>query len=202
LLEALYKRQGVFADTPEERWRHLIYLSASNTRLVTEYDYEDMPDMGHYDIHKSIFELLGTAPVDNNLLIVLYHLLDQLDPQCVHSPENLDHVLKRWAQLPVKQDTSHDGYFTSLPLRDEFRCLIAALYGRGFGNKTPIGRTDEDDVALRCAYYARAEFMAKDMTAGYEKDGPVFTFAAMLNSRVHQRRDLRKLMEEDYRAGG
>ena len=40
--------------------------------------------------------------------------------------------------------------------------------------------------------------MAKDMTAGYEKDGPVFTFAAMLNSRVHQRRDLRKLMEEDY----
>ena len=196
LLEALYKRQGVFADTPEERWRHLIYLSASNTRLVTEYDYEDMPDMGHYDIHKSIFELLGTAPVDNNLLIVLYHLLDQLDPQCVHSPENLDHVLKCWAQLPVaeKQDMARDGYFTSLPLRDEFRCLIAALYGRGFANKNTVyfGKPDADDVAIRCAYYARGQLTAKEMAASYEKDDSVFTFAAMLNSRVHQQGDLRK----------
>ena len=53
-------------------------------------------------------------------------------------------------------------------------------------------------LPIRCAYYARGQLTAKEMAAGYEKDGPVFTFAAMLNSRVHQQGDLRKLMEEDY----
>jgi hypothetical protein len=61
LLEELYKRQGPFVDTPAERWLKLIYLSASNARLGTEHEYPDSPDMGHYSIHKSIFELLETA---------------------------------------------------------------------------------------------------------------------------------------------
>jgi hypothetical protein len=127
-----------------------------------------------------------------------------LNPQYVHSPENLDHVLKRWAQLPVaeKQETSNDGYFTSLPLRDEFRCLIAALYGRGFDAKKTVsvyfGKPDADDVAIRCAYYARGQRRAKEMAAGYEKDGTVFTFAATLNANVRALGNLRKLMEEDY----
>ena len=78
LLEALYKRQGVFADKLEERRRQLIWMSASNARLVTKQEYHDAPDMGHYGIHKSIFGLLETTPVKYNWLRLLYHLLDQL----------------------------------------------------------------------------------------------------------------------------
>jgi hypothetical protein len=58
LLEALYTRSAAFAEMPEERWRELIWMSASNKRLVTEYEYVDMPDTGHYGIHKRIFALL------------------------------------------------------------------------------------------------------------------------------------------------
>ena len=205
LLEALYKRQGAFADTPEERWEQLVYMSASNARLITEYEYTDMPDSGHYGIHKSIFGLLETAPVNYHWLRTLYHLLDQLDFRQVHAAERIDHVLGRWAQLPTskEKDSLEEGYYTTLHIRDEFRCLMAALYGRGFANNKTVlhGNRDADDVALRCAYYAKGELTAKDMEAGHKKDRAVFTFAAILNSRIHQRRELRKLMEDEYLDG-
>lgn len=196
LLEWLYERKGPFADTPEERWQRLIYMSASNARLVTNHDSPDGPDMGHYRIHKSIFGLLETAPVNYRWLRVLYHLLDKSDFQHAHTAERIDHVLARWAQLPIsKEDSLGEGYFTMLNIRDEFRCLIAALHGRGFAEKKMVlhGDRNADDVALRCAYYAKANLSAKDMKAGHKKDGGVFTFAAMLNPLVHQKRELRQL---------
>lgn len=205
LLEALYKRGGAFADIAEDRWQQLIYMSASNARLVTEYEYSDMPDTGHYGIHKEIFGLLEMAPVNYHWLRTLYHLLDQLELQQVHAAERIDNVLSRWAQLatPEKKDSLEEGYYTTLPIRDEFRCFIAALYGRGFANNKTIlhGNRNADDVALRCAYYGRGELSAKDMEAGHKKDKDVFAFAAALNPRVHQRRELRKLMEDEYLGG-
>jgi hypothetical protein len=159
LLEALYQRKGPFADTPEERWQQLIHMSASNARLVTEYEYSDSPDTGHYSIHKAIFGLLETAPVNLLSLRTLYHLLDKLDFQQVHAPERIDHVLGRWAKLPAPKEDSHGkGYFTSLNIRDEFRCLIAALYGRGYVDKkiVVLGNRDADDVALSASAKATA----------------------------------------------
>ena len=179
-------------------------MSASNARLVTEYEYEDSPDMGHYGIHKSIFGLLETAPVNYLWLRTLYHLLDRLDFTQIHSAERIDHVLGRWAQLPTSKEKGslEEGYFTALNIRDEFRCLIAALYGRGYANETVLhGNHDADDVALRCAYYAKGDLTAKNIAAGYKKDGSVFTFAATLNSLVHQRTELRQLMEDEYLGG-
>ena len=58
LLGELYKRTNAFATLPEERWRHLVYLSRKNERLVTKEDSEDMPDMGYLGIHDAIFHLL------------------------------------------------------------------------------------------------------------------------------------------------
>ena len=123
LLEELYGRTGAFATLAEERWRNLIYLSRKNERLVTEEDSHDMPDMGHYRIHHAIFRLLEIAPVHSYWLIVLYGLLDQLDFQHVANPEAIEAVLSRWAKL----DDNDGGYFTSLSLKDEFRCLHRSL---------------------------------------------------------------------------
>lgn len=205
LLEELYQRKGAFAEMPDERWLHLIYMSASNARLMTQHNSDDMPDMGHYSIHKAIFQLLETAPLKYEWLRALYNLLDRLDFQQVHSPEQIDLVLSRWAQLPVpkENDSLGEGYWTGLTIKEEFRCFIAALYGRGFANKRTVvlGRSDDTDVALRCAYYGNGDLTVKDMEAAYKRDEGVFTFAAMLNARTHSRRDLRRLMEEEYLGG-
>jgi hypothetical protein len=132
LLEELYKRTDAFATLPEKRWADLIYLSRKNERLVTNEDDDYSPDTGHRAIHRAIFRLLEIAPVEKHWLHVLRALLDQLDFQQVAQPEKIKTVLSRWAQL---DDADHDGkplegYVTSLSLKDEFRCLVAALYGR------------------------------------------------------------------------
>jgi hypothetical protein len=67
-------------------------------------------------------------------------------------------------------------------MKDEFRCLIAALYGKEAGyarNKTVVLDTD---VALRCAFYGSAELTSKEMHKGRERDGAAFVFATASRS--------------------
>ena len=66
---------------------------------------------------------------------VVYDLLGRVDPQQVHRPERIDHVLERWGGLKIggyKDGEEMEGNFTFLPLKQELRCFIAALYGSGF----------------------------------------------------------------------
>jgi hypothetical protein len=208
LLEELYKRTGAFAALPEERWSKLIYLSRKNERLVTKEDTrsrDDWPDIRHYGIHHAIFQLLETTPVDKRWLHVLYALLDALDFQQVAHPETIENVLSRWAQL---DDSGHkgeplEGYCTSLSLKDEFRCLIAALYGSTWSNKRLAvqGSPSSRDVAMRCAYYGNAQLSAKEMKDGLERDGDVYIFATMYNGNLFSNSKLRKLFEEEQLAG-
>jgi hypothetical protein len=173
----------------------LIYLSRKNERLVTKEDTDDMPDMGHYRIHRAIFRLLEIAPVHNYWLHVLYGLLDQLDFQQVAHPETIEALLSRWTKL----DDKMEGYFTSLSLKDEFRCLIAALYGTTFSNnKSAVqGSPSAKDVAMRCAYYGNTRLSAQEMKAGFERDQGVYVFATMYNRNLFFDSKLRKLFEEE-----
>jgi hypothetical protein len=136
LLEALYQRTGMFAQMSEKRWCDLVSYSSKNERLVTEEDYEDSPDMGFYRIQEAIFRLLEIAPLDRRWLRVLYALLDSVAPEQVATPDEIGQVLTRWATLDDRMSDGKvsEGYHTSLSLKDEFRCLVAALYGRGYVN--------------------------------------------------------------------
>jgi hypothetical protein len=200
-LEALYLRSGPFAAIEEERWCSLVATSAKNERLNTNEDDEHGPDMGHYSIHKAIFRLLETAPVDVHWLRVLYELLMNLDFRQVAHPEKIDRVLSRWATLVdrVEGGEPFEGYYTNVGLKDEFRCLIAALYGRGFSEKRTIlhGSANASDIAMRCAFYGKVELTKKNMEAGYERDSGAYLLAAMFNERIYSRSELQKVFEED-----
>ena len=107
----------------------------------------------------------------------------------MHSPERIDHVLERWSGLKLggdKEGQEMEGNFTSLPMTQELRCYIAALYGRGFANSYSVhfGSPTAKDIALRCAYYARGDLTKKDMKAGYKRDKYVYLFAASFNSSI------------------
>jgi hypothetical protein len=193
LLEALYNRTDAFANMPEERWRRLVSISAKNERLVTRYEYADnSPDLGFMRIQRAIFALLETAPVNMLWARVLDDLLDHLDFQQTDNPERIDDVLVRWAQLDDrdKEAKAQEGYFTSLPLKEEFRCLIAAMYGRGHGSFS------SPDIVLRCAYYGTGELTATQMKEAYERDKDTFVFASLYNRGLYFRRELRQLLEK------
>jgi hypothetical protein len=205
LLQALYERSDPFSQFDEERWRGLVVTSRKNSRLVTRNDDESGPDLGHRNVQRAIFKLLETAPATGAWLHSLYYLLDSLDPQYVASPDKIDDVLERWGSVAVDDYKGNPaaGLFTSTPLRDEFRCIIAALYGRAFrDNKSVIlGSASAPDVALRCAYYGNAQLTAKETKEGHERDRDVFVFAALFNDHVYLTPSLRKLLEEEYLTG-
>jgi hypothetical protein len=201
LLESLYKRTDVFAQMPEERWCGLVELSSKNERLVTDYSDSHSPDLGFINIQNAIFNLLETAPVTLVWVRVLYDLLDQLSFQQTDTPDRIDHVLARWAQLDDRDRDGKpcEGYFTSLPLKEEFRCLIAAMYGRGFSKSKFFnhGSLSSPDIALRCAYYGKGELTAKQMKEAHEKDKEVYVFASLYNIRIYWPDALRQLFEEE-----
>jgi hypothetical protein len=199
LLEELYTRTGACAALAEERWRSLVYFSHKNKRLGTNKDSDAGPDMWHYRVNLAIFRLLEIAPVETSWLHVLYDLLDQLDFLHVAHPEKIDTALSRWAQLDDKfNGKPMEGYFTSLSLKDEFRCLIAALYGCTWSNNksTVQGSPSSRDVAMRCAYYGNAELSVSGMKAGFARDRSAYVFATMYNNNLLSNHKLRKLFEE------
>jgi hypothetical protein len=114
--------------------------------------------------------------------------------------------LERWGGLKLggyEEGKEMEGNFTSLPMTQELRCYIAALYGRGFANSYSVqfGSPTAKDIALRCAYYARGSLTKKDMEAGYERDKDVYLFAASFNSSIITNRKLRQLFEEEQFGG-
>jgi hypothetical protein len=206
LLRALYERGEPFLQFDEERWRSLVVASRKNSRLVNKNDEEFAPDLSHLHIQRAIFNLLKIAPANGVWLRSLYYLLDSLDPQFVERPDKIDDVLERWRSVAVDdyKGNPHEGLFTSAPLRDEFRCLVAALYGKAFRKDVGIvvhGSPNAPDVALRCGYYGNAKLTAKDMKEGHERDRDVFVFAGLFNDEVFLTPPLRKLLEERYLTG-
>jgi hypothetical protein len=73
-----------------------VNYAARSGLINTEKEYHDSPDMGHYRIHKAIFHFLEIVPVEPRSFWDVFDLLGRLDPDQVHSPERIDHVLERW----------------------------------------------------------------------------------------------------------
>jgi hypothetical protein len=206
LLEQIFSMTGAMEQLPEERRTAAVNYAAMNERINTEKEYYDSPDMGHYGIHKAIFRFLEIAPVEPRWFWVVYDVLGKLDPQQVHSPERIDHVLDRWKSLKLggsKDAEEMEGFFTGLPMREELRCHIAALFGRGYDKQKTIyfGSSTAEDIALRCAHYGCGDITGKEMRAGYERDKDGYVFAACFNSNIMSNRKLRKIFEEEQLSG-
>jgi hypothetical protein len=199
LLRALYERREPFSEFDEERWRNLIVMSGKNSRFATRDESVGV-------IWAAIFKLLETAPTTETWLMSLYYLLDSLNPLYrAARPEKIDHVLKRWESVTIKdyKGNPERGLFTSAERGEEFRCMIAALYGEAFveGKFVALGSLGSPDMALRCAYYGNAKLTAKEMAEGNNRDRDVFVFAALFNEHVYRTPALRKLLEEEYLIG-
>jgi hypothetical protein len=154
--------------------------------------------------------MLASAPTTERWLRTLRALLDQLDPGDLSSPsEPIIPILERWAQAPASEkDTSKDGYFTTLSMRDEFRCLVAAMYGCHFYRgkddmftSSILGSPDSHNEILRCAYYGKARLTEKEMRSGFVRDQNVYLLAVLCNESVYHKPALRKLLEDEQLLG-
>jgi hypothetical protein len=218
LLTALYKRAGMFAQIPEDTWRRLVSYSSRNERLTTKRDTWGGPDLGFMDIQNAIFTLLEIAPLETPWIWALYDVLDRLPPEHVATPEKIDHVLSRWGTVDARESDGKEmeGLHTPLSINEEFRCLIGALYGRGYPKLTAKdfqkkdysnyrsfvhGSPDAKDIALRCAYYGKGDITPNAVRAGYKRDDKVFAFAVLFNDKIYDSPELRKPLQEKFWGG-
>lgn len=204
-LANLFARKGVFADLPDVRWLKLITLAADNKRISTCRDTSDGPDMGHYDIHKSILSLAENAPTTKDSIHVIYNLLSNLNPSHTHGDGNLQSTISRWSAIKTTnyKGEPEDGYYTGLSFTDEFLCLVGALYGKTYadGKSTVAGSLNAEEPALRASYYGNTKLSEKEMKAAYEKDKAMFVFSSLWNDSLFYDRKLRGIFEEQYLTG-
>ncbi len=202
LVRAVYGRETPFHDISDERWWTLVHCSIGNRALNRDDGDELGPDLWAWNLHKALFRLLCTAPAEPGWVWILHMLLVGVNPARTRSADSEKEVidaLERWKCLTPDPfgNGEEEGRFTSLSLAEEFRCLIAAHYGRVFiqNQSTCVGRYDAEDVALRCAYYGCTEMMVFEMKVAHDKDGDIFTFAALFNDSLLLKKDCRAKLE-------
>lgn len=188
-----------FSKLPEDRWLNLIAISRKNERLTTNKDTIHGPDMGHFHIHEAIFRMLEIAPLTPRSLGTLYHFFWDIGFQIRGGHAKIDDVLARWNAFDARSSdgSPFKGDYTALSKKDEFRCMIAAIYG----GKSIRENFNSPDVAVRSAYYGKAALSVDQIREGHKRDANVFTVAALFNSHVLTVPELRLEFEraiDDY----
>ena len=210
VLARLYIGHAPFDDLPPERLVELVQMSIGNARINLDDSSVDGPDMLAWDIWKGIFHMVLSAPLDARWLNVLQSMLTRINPLLVHSLAESDVMtaISRWEALRItnsfkETNEEREGYYTELSLVDEFRCMVAAIFGRWIENGVSefkfAGSPASTDVALRCAYYGNASaktLAGPEWDAAVAKDGSTFTFAALFNDYVLLDKSLRASLED------
>lgn len=210
MLEHAFTGEGSFAGIPEQRRAHLLHVVAKNERLNRNRDNSHDPDLGHYGIHRGIKHLVEHSPVSSVWFWAVWTVIENLDPQYVDAPENVGAMLARWkdfeiydvADDPAKRKPSEAHTIPHITLAEEFRCALAAVFGKGLAKEALKAAAKSEYLPMRCAYYAHADLTRSEMKAGYERDRLAYVFAAAYNSSIAFKRDTRNFFEEEQMSGG
>jgi len=209
LLETLYTRTEVFANLKDRVWLYIVEASRFNPRLNLDKSNDYSPDLRFRGLHNDIFGLTEIAPVSVNSLLILSSLIGNLDLNIIDRPnvsfKKINSVLARWKDL-VKEKKFSDGYYTHLSLEEEFRCLIALIYGQGsyWDSKNKLYEfINNEDIALRCIYYANAEMNVKEMEVAFKLDDSVFIYAMLHNDKwIYDTHKHQRIFLEEHIWGG
>ena len=191
------KRREAFEGLNDERMLHLVGYASPNTSYSTD-DGDEC-----YALQQALWNLLRTAPLTSGWLRVLYQTLLEVYPPLAARPQSGDEVrevLTRWQSVKVEDSsgTPYEGYCTKLPMQQEFRCWIAALYGGVLAGmpEARLGLAESDDVAMRCVYYGKGLMRPEAMRAAQQNDEDAYPLAAVLNESNYFDRDARGELED------
>ncbi len=175
LVSELYNRADRMADLPLDRWLAMVQASVANDAIEENRDSDEGPDAIHRRIQQGVLFMLRTAPVEAPWLDALYQLMLKVDPEDCIAPDSLEQVhgiLDRWKDLKLTNRFSKDqeeqrGSFSGLSRVDEFRSVIAALYGRLYagGKATWLAGADHPNPVYRCAFYGRSQLTVESIKA-------------------------------------
>jgi len=177
---------------PEEDRLAMIRLASTNPSL-NKRAWSDSYLFNQ--VGEGIRSLLQRTSPSEQALDTLYRLFMNLDPvQAGSFEEDPSPIFARWHALSVSEQFEverADLRHTALSFKDEFCCLMAALYGRWYSQdqqfsliSQDIGTAESPDIMLRCAHYGHAQMTVEQMEQAHARDGDSFTLAALFNEEL------------------
>lgn len=206
LISKLYSRKPPFDALPEGKFLGFAVLASENPCIRQDDSNEGGPDLQLWDIQNGVLTLLETAPANEGVLDLIYRVVSNLNPaQAKHPDKNPLPLIERWRAVVVSDRyEKHFEYMgmTELPFKEEFCCLLAAIYGEYWVDQKAvcIGDLNSSDVIRRCAFYGTQKMTAGQMQEAHNRDGNVFTLAALCNDSLFYNRETR-LKLEDFLGG-
>jgi hypothetical protein len=203
ILDDLLNKKGAFAELPEEDLLAMIRLASTNPSL----NERPWSDSGWFhQVGEGIRSLLQQTPASEQALDTFYWLLLNLDPvQAGSFDEDPAPIFARWRALSMGEKFEEEQRYlrhTGLSFKDEFCCLMAALYGRWYSQdkqSSPIphdvGTAESPDIVLRCAHYGHAQMTVEQMEQAHERDNDAFTLTALFNEELFEDNTKRAKLE-------
>jgi len=197
LLQNLFNQKPPFENIPTDRLANLISVASWNSAVEAESkDSGTFASLRGFPIQNGIYTLLAKAPVETHWMQVLAGVLWRInDPACPEGDPRP--VIERWKSLAIDEKAGR-GRWTSMSRREEFLCLVAALYGTSWiklGEFAVLGSLGDQDPIMRYAFYGHGALTVGQMVAAYQKDGEGFILAALCNNSLLRGKEKRATLE-------
>ena len=203
LLKNLLARAHQFASLEEHRWCSLVWVAARNERLNTDASNRFGPDLGAWDIKKSVAALGTVVPVSEPGARTLISVLERVHTHTFQGSKiQLEEALRRWRDWVYEPEQDRE-FGWSEDLKSEVLALLGAITGsysiKDNSSKYSSGSIksfDSADLAERCAFYSIERLSDKQMESAYKRDNEYFLRSVFVNSSVMWNRAQRNFIEE------
>lgn len=210
LLGNLFTQEPPFNDLPTERLAKLVVTATGNPALTKDDSNRFGPDLTAWHIHKGIYRLIAAVPVEKRWSRTLAYLLYKVGTRSATLPDTDPQIVfNRWKALPREERKTRDqgdprGHWThSMEPRDEFLCLMAALFGAWSAPETKgvtyLGSLNDPDELMRYAFYGHGNLSVEQMADANRRDGDGFVLAALYNTGLLWKVETRAKLEECIR---
>lgn len=203
LLNSLFTRTDQFASLEEQRWCRLVWIAAGNERLNIDTSNRHGPDLGAWDIKKSIATLAGMVPVSKLGARALISILERIHKHIsADSLSQQAEILDRWRKWEYEPESDRE-FNWSEDLKSEVLALLGAIIGSytttDRAGKFSLGwikNFDSADLSERCAFYSIEKLSDEQMGRGYQRDTEYFLRSVFVNSSVMWNRAQRNFIDE------
>ncbi|WP_426110418.1 hypothetical protein [Massilia sp. PWRC2] len=193
LIRKCCRREGIYAAIPDQRWLQiLVYLSESKRFKRPAIEYDDSPDMFHWDVHRGIVDAVRSAPKTLEASNFLWGVLNRIPSKVAYdayvSSKDLIAVVDLW-----EVDIADGGAYShhkddALTAAERVQFNLLRLYG----SSSDLDPNNERRI-VRLAAYSKCYLSGskglkvEDFKKYSDRDGPAFVYAASFNPHIWQR---------------
>ena len=198
LIRKCCRREEKYAVIPDERWfKTLLALCSSKRFKRPPREYDDSPDMFHWDVHRGIVDAVLAAPKTLAASNVLWSVLNSIPPAIAKdayiNDKSLLPVVESWA-IDIEDVGSYSHHKSdSLTPGERVQFHLLRLYG----SAVAFDPNDERRV-YRLAAYSKCylastnrsktedfkRLKVEEFQKYSDRDGPAFVFAASFNGNI------------------